>query len=172
MRAPSRQPDGGYRGSQPGSPAPPPLGRSPPPGFHFLPPHARRADPSPSAESRWGRTSSRKRPAPHRGASEGQGARQPGPGPRSPFGGALGVLALLDPPAAPRGRFPPPEHPPRRQRAWGSAEPPPPSTGAPKPSGTRKLRRELYPEKGFFFFFFFCKLPSLRRGVDILPRLL
>lgn len=68
--------------------------------------------------------------------------------------------------------FPPLNTPPDGSGRGAPRSRPPPSTGAPKPSGTRKLRRELYPEKGFFFFFFFCKLPSLRRGVDILPRLL
>lgn len=154
MRAPSRQPDGGYRGSQPGSPAPPPLGRSPPPGFHFLPPHARRADPSPSAESRWGRTSSRKRPAPHRGASEGQGARQPGPGPRSPFGGALGVLALLDPPAAPRGRFPPLNTPPDGSGRGAPRSRPPPRRAPRNPAAPASYGGNFILRRDFFFFSF------------------
>lgn len=140
MRAPSPQPDGGYRGSQPGCPAPPSLGCSPPPGFHLLPPHARMADPSPSAESRWG----------HHPARDPTGTLPRGSENRKP---APATGALSGERWVPRHRW---THrrlrgtgPPRRQRARGSAGPGPP-TGASKSSGTHKLRRELFPKKGFF----------------------
>ncbi|XP_050196446.1 translation initiation factor IF-2-like isoform X2 [Myiozetetes cayanensis] len=136
MRAPSAQPDGGHRGSQSGSPAPPLLGHSPPPGLDFLPPHAGMADPSSSAESRWGHQPARDSDGTAALPRGSRGAARPRP--CSTFGGAPGAPAPLDAPAAPRDR-------PRllRQRARGAGRPGPP-TGTPKPNGTHKLQRELF----------------------------
>lgn len=124
-------------------PAPPPLGCSPPPGLDVLPPQAGVADPSPSAESRWGHQPARDSD----GASEGQesGSTVPAPlhfrgspGCPGPSGRADGYAGAA---------------PPQRQRVRSSAGPGPP-TGAPKRSGTRKLQRELFPKKGLFILSF------------------
>lgn len=148
MRAPSPQPDGGHRGSQTGSPAPPPLGCSAPPGFHFPPPRAGLADQSPSAESRRGHL-----PARDSGSTGAlpRGGERRSPAPAS---GALSGESWVLRPRWTRQRLRrtgPPRDGNGRGAPRGRASP----TGAPKPCGTHKLRRELIPKKGFWFCFCF-----------------
>lgn len=136
------------------SPAPrlhhPPAALRLPEWIFSRPKSAGMADPSPSAESRWGHQPARD--------SDGIAALPRGsraaarPRPRSTFLGALSAPAPLDEPMATRER-PPPS--PRYGSVRGAPRDHPPTTGAPKPSGTHKLQRELFPREGFFFFLSF-----------------
>lgn len=107
------------------SPAPrlhhPPAALRLPEWIFSRPKSAGMADPSPSAESRWGHQPARD--------SDGIAALPRGsraaarPRPRSTFLGALSAPAPLDEPMATRER--PPPFPPLWQRARGSTGPPP-----------------------------------------------